>query len=126
MKRIIDENNFYIGDALDDAVSEDDVQLIDAPPPQGFYRPKWNGENWVDGESAEYTAARDAVLQERRRLNDAEIQRYMTLETNLSFLQSAGSWDALTPEKRTSIARALLTIAREISDSKIDYKLLEI
>lgn len=83
MKRIIDENNFYIGDALDDEVSEDDVRLIDAPPPQGFYRPKWNGgiAEWEEGESPEEHQAREAELKHIPPTEPEELQMKLDMQS---------------------------------------------
>ena len=44
--RKIDCNGFLIADAFVAEVSETDIET---PCPSGFFRPKWDGENWVEG-----------------------------------------------------------------------------
>ena len=44
--RIVDENGFFIEDAFVDELTE---FTIETPCPAGFYKPKWDGENWVEG-----------------------------------------------------------------------------
>jgi|LSQX01.2.fsa_nt_gb hypothetical protein len=54
---VIDENNYYIDvfEILEDATQLDNVILV--PPPNGLYRPKWDGNKWVNGmEQAEIDA----------------------------------------------------------------------
>jgi hypothetical protein len=44
--RIIDETGLFVEDAFVDELSE---FTIEAPCPNGFYRPRWNGETWAEG-----------------------------------------------------------------------------
>ena len=44
--RIIDENGFFVEDAFADELTEN---TIETPCPAGFYKPKWDGEKWVEG-----------------------------------------------------------------------------
>jgi hypothetical protein len=44
--RLIDENGMFIEDAFVEELTE---FTIETPCPAGFYRPKWNGKEWVEG-----------------------------------------------------------------------------
>lgn len=44
--KLIDENGMFIEDAF---VTELSDFTIETPCPSGFYRPRWNGEEWVEG-----------------------------------------------------------------------------
>lgn len=44
--RKIDANGMFLEDAF---VGELTSLTIETPCPQGFYRPKWYGEKWVEG-----------------------------------------------------------------------------
>ena len=48
--RIIDENGLFIEDSF---VEEITKFTIETPCPGGFYLPKWNGEQWVEGMAQE-------------------------------------------------------------------------
>ena len=52
--RIIDSNGFFV---CDDFVDELTEFTIETPCPDGFYLPKWNGTQWVEGKTAEEIAA---------------------------------------------------------------------
>lgn len=52
--RIIDSNGFFVEDAFVDELTE---FTIETPCPDGFYLPKWDGEKWVEGKTAEEIAA---------------------------------------------------------------------
>ena len=52
--RIIDSNGYFIEDAFVDELTE---FTIETPCPDGFYLPKWDGEKWVEGKTAEEIAA---------------------------------------------------------------------
>jgi len=66
--RIIDSNGFFIEDAFyvensydnaNDTVTLSDGRIIsatlvvDVSCPDGFYLPRWDGENWIEGKTAE-------------------------------------------------------------------------
>lgn len=56
-KKINTENGLFIGDVILDTLQVDelgnpDSQYIAEPVPQGFYWPKWNGTEWVEGGEA--------------------------------------------------------------------------
>ena len=44
--RLIDENGLFLEDAFVEGLTD---RTIETPCPEGFYRPKWNGEIWVEG-----------------------------------------------------------------------------
>ena len=52
--RIIDSNGFFVEDAFVDELTE---FAVETPCPDGFYLPKWNGTQWVEGKTAEEIAA---------------------------------------------------------------------
>ena len=61
--RIIDNNGFFIEDAFVDELTE---FTIETPCPDGFYRPKWNGTEWVEGMTAEeIEAIQNSVVTEK-------------------------------------------------------------
>ncbi len=48
--RLIDENALFVEDVINPQIKEGQEQFfIEAPVPQGFYHPKWNGTEWVEG-----------------------------------------------------------------------------
>ena len=49
MKRRIDRNGFYVDDETTPAKG---LTIIEAPCPVGLFRPKWDGEKWIEGGSA--------------------------------------------------------------------------
>ncbi len=49
--RKIDEQGFFIEDTFVEEINE---FTIETPCPQGFYKPKWNGETWIEGATQEY------------------------------------------------------------------------
>ena len=51
--RIIDEQGLFIEDAFVEDLTE---FTIETPCPSGFYRPRWNGTEWVEGLSEEEIA----------------------------------------------------------------------
>jgi hypothetical protein len=57
--RIIDENGLFV---CDDFVDELTEFTIETPCPDGFYLPKWNGTQWVEGKTAEEIAAIQAAV----------------------------------------------------------------
>lgn len=46
MKRLIDDNGYFIEDVI---TEETNNNLIEVQCPDGFYKPKWNGSAWVEG-----------------------------------------------------------------------------
>lgn len=50
--RKIDENGYFIEDVVADKEITDKYHLTTAPA-QGYYRPKWNGNKWIEGAAAE-------------------------------------------------------------------------
>ena len=52
--RIIDSNGFFVEDAFVEELTE---FTIETPCPAGFYLPKWDGTQWVEGKTAEEIAA---------------------------------------------------------------------
>ena len=52
--RIIDNNGFFVRDDFVDELTE---FTIETPCPPGFYLPRWDGTQWVEGKTAEEIAA---------------------------------------------------------------------
>lgn len=48
--RVIDENGLFIEDGFVEELTE---FTIETPCPGGFYLPKWNGTEWVEGMTQE-------------------------------------------------------------------------
>lgn len=44
--RIIDENGFFIEEQFSKEITDN---MIETLCPQGFIKPKWSGEEWVEG-----------------------------------------------------------------------------
>lgn len=60
--RLIDTNGFFIEDAFVEELTE---FTVETPCPDGFYLPKWNGTQWVEGKTAEeINAIRNSVVVE--------------------------------------------------------------
>ncbi len=57
----IDADGCFVEDVFADAL---DDTLIETPCPEGLYRPKWDGEQWVEGETQENI---NAILAEKIR-----------------------------------------------------------
>jgi len=56
IKRIIDQSGFFI---RDDFTANDGEIALDVAPAQGFYLPKWDGTQWIEGKTQ---AEIDAIL----------------------------------------------------------------
>ena len=52
--RIIDSNGFFVCDDFVDELTEFTIEM---PCSDGFYLPKWDGTQWVEGKTAEEIAA---------------------------------------------------------------------
>ena len=72
--RIIDNNGFFIEDAFVDELTE---LTIETPCPDGFYLPKWNGAQWIEGKTAEEIAEIQASVV----VEPTEADRISALET---------------------------------------------
>ena len=72
--RIIDANGFFV---CDDFVDELTELTIETPCPPGFYLPKWDGEKWVEGKTAEEIAAIQADVT----VEKTDSERISDLET---------------------------------------------
>ena len=89
LKRIIEKTtNLFLRD--DFAYNEETELALDVTPAQGLFRPKWNGEQWVEDMTAEeIQAIKDAAvpaeptLEERVDLHDTKI---VTLEETIDTL----------------------------------------
>ena len=51
IKRIISQNGLFL---RDDFNANDGEIALDVTPAQGFYHPKWDGTQWVEGATQEY------------------------------------------------------------------------
>lgn len=46
---LVDSNGFYISDFLEGMSIEGGQQWIPSVPVDGFYKPRWNDTQWVEG-----------------------------------------------------------------------------
>jgi hypothetical protein len=91
--RKIDEQGYFIEDVLFeshptiivDEIEVPDPQYIDTPCDGGFYKPKWNGKEWVEGLTEE-------EIEEVKRQPHAVTESEMIWDV-LSYLL-AGDYDA--------------------------------
>ena len=62
-----------------DVVSPDEVgeDIVETPCPDGFYLPKWDGEKWVEGKTADEIAAIQADVT----VEKTDSERISDLET---------------------------------------------
>lgn len=44
----VDENGFYVAPVIAEEKPDD---CVEETPPNGLYKPRWNGEAWVEGAS---------------------------------------------------------------------------
>ena len=72
--RKIDPNGYFIEDAFVDELTE---FTIETPCPDGFYLPKWDGEKWVEGKTADEIAAIQADVT----VEKTDSERISDLET---------------------------------------------
>ena len=79
--RVIDENGFFVRDDFVDSLTDENGKpiptYVETPCPAGFYLPKWNGTQWVEGKTADEIAAiKASVVVEK-----SSDQRLSELET---------------------------------------------
>lgn len=65
----INKDGFYIEDVIISSTEEIPSDCVKTHCPEGFYKPKWDGEKWVEG----YTDEEIKQIQE-----EAEINRELT------------------------------------------------
>ena len=73
--RIIDENGLFI---KDDFVEELTPTTIETPCEDGFYKPKWNGTEWVEGLTTDEIIAIKNVEQPK---SEIELLQEQIIET---------------------------------------------
>ena len=73
--RLIDGNGMFIEDAFVEELTE---FTIETPCPSGFYQPKWNGTEWVEGLTQEEIQA----------IKDSTLPTEPTLEERLQALEA--------------------------------------
>lgn len=66
LKHRIDENGYFIGDEFTNEVNDN---LIKIQPQEGFHKPKWNGEKWIEGDTQ--TAQTQKIENARNSFNQA-------------------------------------------------------
>ena len=59
--RIIDDNGLFIEDAFVEELTEFTIETLCSG---GFYKPKWNGTEWIEGATQEYIDSLQASPQE--------------------------------------------------------------
>lgn len=77
----IDINGFFIEDVLLKDGEVAPLDCIDVMCPQGFYKPKWNGSEWVEGLTQAEIDALKLVPQE-----PSEAERLDALEDAMLFI----------------------------------------
>jgi hypothetical protein len=84
----VDVNGIYVEDELfEDNVIPVDEDIITVEVPEGFYLPKWDGVQWVEGLSA---AELDAIINAPAEPDpDEELANAITNATTLDELKSA-------------------------------------
>lgn len=67
---------------------------VQLPQPLPFYKPKWNGTEWVEGESVEETDERESqqllesLKPSAQEINDSELEiRFITILMDLGVVQ---------------------------------------
>lgn len=79
--RIIDNNGFFVEDAFVESLTDADGNpiptYIETPCPDGFYLPKWDGTQWIEGKTAEEIA----VIKANVVVEKTSEQRISDLET---------------------------------------------
>ena len=72
--RVIDENGFFVRDDFVDSLTDENGKpiptYVETPCPDGFYLPKWNGTQWVEGKTAEEIAAIKASVKNEPTIED--------------------------------------------------------
>ena len=79
--RIIDENGLFI---KDDFVEELTELTIETPCTEGFYKPKWNGTEWIEGLTTDEINAIKNVVQPK-----TEMEPILQGETTLKSARQA-------------------------------------
>lgn len=78
--RKIDQDGYFLEDVILDSIpmidEQPDPSYIEVEVPQGFYRPKWNGSEWIEG-----MAQADIDLLKNVLNEPTEAERLMALET---------------------------------------------
>ena len=80
--RLIDENGLFLEDAFVDEITN---RTIETPCPEGFYRPKWNGTEWVEGLTQEEIdaitagAVSEPTLEERVGKVESDVDEVITV-----------------------------------------------
>jgi hypothetical protein len=82
--RVIDENGFFVGD---DFVEELTPFTIETPCPEGFYKPKWDGIQWVEGLTPEEIAAIQTAAVPQLTVEELQ-QKIDELQTQLNAIQA--------------------------------------
>ena len=65
--RIIDSNGFFVEDAFVDELTE---VTVETPCSDGFYLPRWDGVQWVEGKTAEEIVALKANAKNEPTIED--------------------------------------------------------
>jgi hypothetical protein len=82
--RKIDEQGYFIEDDFVEDITE---FTIETPVPQGFYKPKWNGAEWIEGLTQSEI---DAIKNILTPIDvDAELESDIASATTLEELKSA-------------------------------------
>ena len=112
MKSIVDKAGLFI---RDDFTANDGEIALDVAPAQGFYLPKWDGKQWVEGrtyeELAPILAAKAQAETEQANRLSIEDQAVKALATNKAYINSTPTAAQTTAEVK-ALARQVNGIIR--------------
>lgn len=81
----IDENGFYIEDYLYLEGQDLEDNVITKKIVQGLYKPKWNGETWIEGATQQYIDSITTLP--KKEPTETEILQKQLLETQNMLLE---------------------------------------
>lgn len=75
--RVIDKNGMFLRD--DFAYNKENEIGIDVAPAQGFYAPKWDGKQWVEGGAAPEPITPQPTETERLAMLETTLDEVVTI-----------------------------------------------
>ncbi|WP_394896301.1 hypothetical protein [Clostridium paraputrificum] len=108
MKKVlrINTDGFYIEDVILNPIEEIPSDCIETYCPEGFYKPKWDGEKWVEGYTSEEIKQIQEEVEASREITPYEKLEKENLELKLALAELSEEKDA----KILSIELALAEI----------------
>lgn len=108
MKKVlkIDSDGFYVEDVILNPIEEIPSDCIETHCPEGFYKPKWDGEKWIEG----YTNEEIKQIQEEAE-NNKKFNIYEQLkEENLKLKIALAELNEQRDEEMLNVKLALAEI----------------